>query len=341
MAKRVGIKEVAIEAGVSIATVSYVINNKEGQSLSKETRERVNEAVNKLNYVPNLSARILANNKSNLIGVVIPQTEPNKEFMFSNPFYSEFLSSLEYTARKKGYHVLISGTNADEDYIEVAKKRNLDGIVVLGVYPQDTLEDFKKSGIPTVIIDSYVKSYHFNSVGTDDCYGGYTATKYLLERKHRKIAIVTGSVKEKGVNQERLRGYKDALLEYDIAADDKYIFTGNVDFEYGLEVAKTITNLKDDITAVFCTADILAMGLMNGLSKVGVKVPEDISIIGFDNTFISKITVPALTTVNQNIAAKGERAAKMIIGIIEEKLKGKQEYIIPIEVIERESVREV
>lgn len=341
MAKRVSIKEVAKEAGVSIATVSYVINNKDGQSLSKETREKVWEAVNKLNYVPNLSARILAINKSNLIGVVIPQTEPNKEFMFSNPFYSEFLSSFEYTARKKGYHVLISGTNADENYIEVAKKRNLDGIVVLGVYPKDSLEKLKNSNIPTVIIDSCVKSYHFNTVGTDDRYGGYTATRYLLDKGHRNIAIVTGSVSEQGVNQERLHGYKDALLENDISVDDRYVCTGNVDFEYGLEIAKTISKLKDEITAVFCTADIIAMGLMNGLNKLEIKVPDDISVIGFDNTFISKITMPALTTVDQNIAAKGERAAKMIIGIVEQKLKGKQEYIIPIEVIERESVREV
>jgi len=341
MAKRVSIKEVAQEAGVSIATVSYVINNKTEQSISKETRERVYKAVDKLNYVPNLSARILANNKSNLVGVVIPQTEPNKEFMFSNPFYSEFLSSFEYTARKKGYHVLISGTNPDENYIEVAKKRNLDGIIVLGTYPKDTLEELKNSGIPTVIIDSYVESYHFNTVETDDCYGGYLATKYLLEKGHRKIAIVTGSFTEKGVNQERLRGYKDALLEYGITVNNKYICSGTVDFDFGLEIAKTITELKDEITAVFCTADIIAMGLMNGLYKAGVKVPEELSIIGFDNTFTSKITVPALTTVDQNIALKGERAAKMIIGIIEEKLKGKQEYIIPIEVVERESVREV
>ncbi len=341
MMKRIGIKDVAKEAGVSIATVSYVINNKGGQSLSEETKERVWKAVNKLNYVPNLSARILANNKSNLIGVVIPQTETDKEFMFANPFYAEFLSSLELTARKRGYHVLISGANADENYIEVAKKRNLDGIVILGVYPKDTLADIQNSGIPTVIIDSYIKSYHFNTVGTDDCYAGYTATKYLLEKGHKKIAIVTGSTLEKGVNQERVRGYQDALSEYEIPVEKRYICTGTVDFEYGEEVAENIAKMKDEITAVFCTADIMALGLLKGLTKFAIRVPEDISIMGFDNTFISKISTPALTTVNQNISIKGERAAKMIIGLLEEQLKGKQDYIVPIEIVERESVREV
>ncbi|MFA9463310.1 MAG: LacI family DNA-binding transcriptional regulator [Velocimicrobium sp.] len=341
MMKRVGIKDVAKEAGVSIATVSYVINNKGGQTLSEETKERVWKAVNQLNYVPNLSARILANNKSNLIGVVIPQTETDKEFMFSNPFYSEFLSSLEYTARKKGYHILISGTNADENYIEVAKKRNLDGIVILGVYPKDTLEEIQNSKIPTVIIDSYIKSYHFNTVGTDDCYAGYTATKYLLEKGHRKIAIVTGSTLEKGVNQERVRGYEDALSESGISLEKRNVYTGTVDFEYGEEVAEQIAKRKDEVTAVFCTADIMALGLLKGLNKYGIRVPEDISIMGFDNTFISKISTPALTTIDQNISIKGERAAKMIIGILSEQLKGKQDYIVPIEIVERESIREV
>lgn len=341
MGKRVGIKEVAIEAGVSIATVSYVINNKSSESLSAETVEKVLAAVKKLGYVPNLSARALASNKTNLIGVVIPQTEPNKEFMFSNPFYSEFLSSFEYTARIKGFHVLISGTNADENYIEVAKKRNLDGIVILGVNSGDEQQELENSDIPIVMVDSYVKSHHFSTISTDDRYGGYTATKHLIEKGHKKIAIVTGSVLEDGVNHERLSGYKDALLESGIKYEERFVFKGNVDYEYGVESADKIKHLKDEITAVFCTADILAMGLIKGLGRFGIKVPTDMSVMGFDDVFIARVTDPALTTVNQNVAAKGERAAKMIIGLATQNLKGKQNYVIPIEVVERESVKEV
>lgn len=341
MEKRVGIKDVAAEAGVSIATVSYVINNKSGESLSTETIERVLAAVKKLNYVPNLSGRILANNKSNLIGVVIPQTEPKKEFMFSNPFYSEFLSSFEYTARINGYHVLISGTNADENYIQVARKRNLDGIVILGVNSQDEQEELESADIPIVMVDSYIKSNHFSTLGTDDRYGGYLATKYLIDKGHKKIAIVTGCVSEDSVNFERLNGYKDALSESKLEYNDNYVLTGNVDYWYGVDTANKIKLLKDEVTAVFCTADILAMGLMKGLGRNGIKVPDEMSIIGFDDVFIAKVTDPALTTINQNVAAKGERAAKMIIGLATQELKGKQNYVIPIEVVERESVREV
>lgn len=341
MGKRVGIKEVAAEAGVSIATVSYVINNKSSESLSTETIERVQAAVKKLNYVPNLSGRILASNKSNLIGVVIPQTEPNKEFMFSNPFYSEFLSSFEYTARINGYHVLISGTNADENYIHVAKKRNLDGIVVLGINAQDEQQELENADIPIVMVDSYVKSNHFSTLGTDDRYGGYIATKHLINKGHKKIAIVTGSVLEDSVNYERLNGYKDALSESNLQFEERFAFLGNVDYWYGVEIADKIQLLKEEVTAVFCTADILAMGLIKGLGRYGIKVPENMSVMGFDDVFIAKVTDPALTTVNQNVAAKGERAAKMIIGLASQKLKGKQNYVIPIDVVERESVREV
>jgi LacI family transcriptional regulator len=341
MGKRIGIKEVAAEAGVSIATVSYVINNKASESLSPETVERVLAAVKKLNYVPNLSGRILASNKSNLIGVVIPQTEPKKEFMFSNPFYSEFLSSFEYTARINGYHVLISGTNADENYIQVAKKRNLDGIVILGVNSQDEQQELESSDIPIVAVDSYIKSHHFSTLGTDDRYGGYIATKYLIDKGHKKIGMLTGSIDEDGVNAERLSGYKDALEESNLKYENHYVFSGNVDYWYGVDAASKIKELKNEVTAIFCTADILAMGLIKGLGRFGIKVPEDMSIIGFDDVFIAKVTDPALTTVNQNVAAKGERAAKMIIGLATQKLKGKQNYIIPIEVVERESVKEV
>ena len=126
--KRVGIKDVAKEAGVATSTVSYVLNQKTTETISEETKKRVLDAVKKLGYVPNLNARSLSSRKSNLIGVLIPQTEPGKEFMFSNPFYGELLSSIEYTARKNGYHLILSGTEEDQDYLHVAQNRGVDGI---------------------------------------------------------------------------------------------------------------------------------------------------------------------------------------------------------------------
>ena len=201
MKKRATIKDVANEAQVSPATISYVLNNKE--SISAETKERVLEAIKRLNYVPNLSARSLAANTSKLIGVLIPQTEDSSMLMFNNPFYSEIIGGIEYGARVNGYHVLISGTNADESYLRLAKERNLDGIIIIGMYPDDFFNELKKTQIPIVLIDSYCSDHYFHSVQINDRYGAYIATKYLLDKGHRSVALIAGEVKKNGVVEKR------------------------------------------------------------------------------------------------------------------------------------------
>ncbi len=346
MKDRVTAKDVAREAGVTAATVSYVLNGKSTVSISEETQERVWKAVKKLGYVPNQAAKTLSSSrgegrsKSNLIGVVIPQTEDGKKFMFRNPFYGEFLSALEYGTRLEGYHLLISGVNADQKYIEIAKNRSLDGIVILGMYPSDEIQDYKKSGIPTVMVDCYCDHDHyFHSVRTDDCYGGYLATEYLIKNGHRRIAFVSGEIKEIGVSYMRYLGYKDALEEYGIPFDEKLIINGTINYEFGIEAANRIMKSNLDITAVFSTADIVAVGMVKGFRKEGVKIPEDISIIGFDDVYDSIICDPSITTVRQNIEMKGAAVAELIVSAAKNPKCPKKQIIIPIEIVERESVR--
>ncbi len=337
MKRKVTIKDVAKEAGVSIATVSYVLNNKE--SISPETIERVNRAIRDLNYVPDMSARSLVSKESKLIGVVIPQTEPGKQLMFNNPFYSEFLSGVEYTARQEGYHIIISGTDADKSYLEISAKRNLDGIIIVGMYPEEFYKDLKKSNIPIVLVDSYCDDHYFHSIRINDRYGGYIATKYLIEKGHRNIALVTGKIKRHGVSEQRFMGYCDALEEFDIPLKKEYVFEGIVDYDFGVEAANRLFNDKS-ITAVFATADILAIGVMNRLISLGVRIPDDISIIGFDDIYLNRFISPALTTVKQDIYGKSEVAVRTLLNCINKKHKGKQEIILPIEIVEKETVRE-
>lgn len=338
MNKRVTIKDVAREAGVSTATISYVLNQKE--NLSPETVEKVNNAIKKLNYIPNLSARSLINNKSRLIGVIIPQTEPGKQLMFNNPFYSEFLSGVEYTSRIHGYQIIISGMDIDRNYLEISIERNLDGIIVLGAYEDSFYSNLKKSSIPIVLVDSYFEDHYFHSIQINDRYGGYIATRHLLDNGHRNICLVTGKIKKDGVSEKRYLGYVDALKEYGIQPDNNLILEGVVDYDYGYAVAEKIA-AKKNITAVFATADILAMGAVKRLKMLNCKIPEDISIIGFDDIYITKFVDPGLTTVKQNIYLKGETAVKVVIDSLNEKSKGKKEIILPVEVVERESVRKL
>lgn len=347
MSKRVTIKDVAKEAGVSAATVSYVLNKTESVSLRQETTDKVMDAVHKLGYVPNQaaktlgSARSVGQSKSNLIGLVIPQTEYGKELMFDNPFYGDFLSAVEYAARREGFHLLVSGVNADQSYIEIAKNRSLDGIIILGMYPSDDIKEYKQTGIPTVLVDCYGTDHFFHSVRTDDRYGGYLATRYLIEHGHRNIGFVSGKVKESGVSYMRLLGYQDALKEASIPFDQNFVINGYVGYQFGIEAASQVVQKNSGITAVFATADILAVGMVKGFHNHNLRIPEDISIIGFDDIYQAEICDPGLTTIRQNIKDKGNEVIKIIVSAVKNPNFSKKEIIIPLEIIERESVRTI
>jgi len=333
------LKDVAQMAGVTSATVSYVISGK--RPISDETKKRVEDAIKALDYVPDLNARGLSMRDSKLIGVVVPQTEPGERLMFQNTFYSEVLGSIEYYARLKGYHIIISATDANESYLTLAKKRNLDGIIVIGMYPDDFYQQMKKTKIPIVLIDSYCNDHYYHNIRIDDAYGSYIATKCVLDSGHSKIAFFSGQLKEDGVMKKRLLGYQEALEEYGIAFDKNYIFEGQIQYQSGIDMAKRFHKSNIEATAIVAAADILAIGVMKGLYDLGVKVPEDISIIGFDDLEISQYLTPGLTTIRQQISLKGQKAVELLLKHIENPNLSKQEEILPLQLVERGSVRRI
>lgn len=339
MSNRVTLKDVAKKADVSSATVSYVLNGK--KSISAETKKRVWDAIESLDYVPDLSARSLTMRDSKLIGVVVPQTEPGSKLMFQNNFYSEILGSIEYHARLHGYHVIISATDANESYMTLAKERNLDGIIVIGMYPDEFYQQMKKTRIPIVLIDSYCDDHYYHNIRIDDAYGSYLATKYVLEQGHRKIAFFSGQLKENGVMKKRLIGYQQALAEKQVPFCPEYVFEGKIDYDSGIQLAENLLDAKLPATAVVAAADILAMGAMKGFYERGVKVPDDLSVMGFDDLEISKYLTPGLTTIKQEISQKGERAVEMLFKNIQEPNLTKQEQILPVSIVERSSVKSI
>jgi len=333
---RVTIKDVAKEANVSTATVSYVMNGK--KNIPEATRLAVLAATEKLGYVSNYSARSMRLNRSNLIGVIIPQTEPGNQMVFENPFYSEILSSIEYCARLNGYHVIISGTNADENYLKLAQQRNLDGIIIIGMYKEQSYSDLRSTRIPIVLVDSYMDDHYFHTIRINDRHAGYIATRHLVENGHRNIAFLSGSIKEGGVMKLRLAGYYDALNEFGITSGESMILTDNISFDAGRRLARRMLELPD-VTAAFCTADVLAVGAIKELNEHERLVPSRHSVVGVDNLSIAQYTNPGLTTVGQNIYHKGEKAVEMILNAIADPAAGKQEFVLPITLVERESVR--
>lgn len=341
--KKTTIKDVAKQAGVSIASVSYVLNGKESK-VSLKTIEKIHDAIKSLSYIPNFTARSLVNNSTKLIGVMIPQTEDYKQLLLENPFYSEIISGIESKLREHGYHLIISGVDKGKSYLDLSIQRNLDGAIIMGIYPEQFYSEFKQVKIPIVLIDSYINDGYFSKVGIDDEYGGYLATKYLINCGHRNIALVTGMIKKDGVVEKRFLGYKKALMEADLFYNPEYVFEKSVSYSYGIEAGKEIANHFPDITAVFATADMVALGLIRGIKESGKEVPDHISVIGFDDISLSQIFLPQLTTVRQDIRLKGETAAEQLIEIINFKapdLVEKKKTVLPLVVMERQTVKKI
>ncbi len=341
MKKKATIKDVAKYAGVSTAAVSYVLNGKESR-VSPDTVKKIHEAIHALHYIPNYSARSLVKNASKLVGVIIPQTEDNRQLILENPFYSEMVSNIELKLREHGYHLILSGVDKGSSYLDISVQRNLDGAIIMGIYPEQFYEELKQVKIPIVLIDSYIHDNAFSRVGIDDEHGGYLAANYLIEKGHRNIALVTGTIRKDGVVEKRFLGYKRALREANIFYNPDYVFEQSVSYAYGYEAGKAIADRCPEITAVFATADLVALGVIRGLKESGKEVPEDISVIGFDDIFLASMFVPQLTTVRQHIARKGQMAAELLLEIMESESPEqvtRREESIPLTIIERQTVK--
>lgn len=337
--KKITIRDVAEKANVSIAAVSYVINGVEGK-VSEEKINLIKDAVKELNFIPNMSAASLVNRKSKLIGVIIPQTEDYHQAVLENPFYSEIVSGIEARARECGYHMILSGVDKGKTYFNMTTERNLDGAIIMGVYREEFYEDLKKVKIPIVLIDSYINDTYFYKIGVDDEEGGYKATKYLMDKGHKNIALITGTIREDGVVEKRFLGYKKALKEGNLFYKPSYVIEDSVSYECGLQAGKDLVFKYPEVTAVFTTADIIAFGVIQGVIESGKKVPEDISVMGFDDISFSRMFIPPLTTVKQEISEKGSKAVDILVDVLNGKADvSPEDMILPVKIVERKTVK--
>jgi LacI family transcriptional regulator len=343
MKRKITIREVAKYAGVSVASVSNVINGID--KTSEVTKEKILKAISEIGYQPDFTARSLAKGKSNLIGIMLPISEEGDEaslLLKNNPFFSEFISGIEYISRRRGYDVLITGIEKDQRCKEWIDKRNLDGIILLGMHPEAFFNEMQGMKLPIVLIDAY-EEYNtmFHRITIDDELGGYIATKHLIDLGHRNIALATGSINNSGVNYKRFEGYKRALQETQIDFDRKIVFEDHLTYEGGYEMGKKILQLGAEITAVFAVADIVAFGVIKSFMNHGKNVPADYSIIGFDDIKLCEYMSPGLTTVRQDITKKGIAAAEAIFNDIEAGVISNENILMPIELIIRESTKDI
>ena len=255
-----------------------------------------------------------------------------------NPFFHEFITGVEYTAKDFGFSVTILNSNDSLDEQEFIEQGYL-GAVVVGRMSEKQISFLEKQQIPVVVVDRYIKHPKFVTVTSDDLNGAYDSVEYLIFKGHKRIAFAGCEAEKGGFIKKRVDGYKKALADYGLSHSDEDIYLSEIAYSYeeGNRLAAKIIERGIRYDAVFCTSDIMAIGLMKGFMNRGYKIPEDISVMGYDNIQFSKYSNPELTTVDQNIFLKAETA----VHIIRRKAAGdhvKDTYILPVTIVERESV---
>ncbi len=332
-------KDIAREAGVSSVTVSNVVNGNY-HKVSEENIRKIQGLIEKYHYLPNATARSLAKKESQIIGVVIPNVSKDDNFLES-PYYARVLGVLEQIVRNKGYYLMVRCVDKCAEIIPHLSAWNIDGVIFFGVFPQDVAAIKKAVHIPMVFMDTYVDSRIASSVVADDYKGGYLATKYLIDRGHRDILFAGPEIKGNGVIPKRYKGYEKAMREAGYGNRIRWQYIPFTSFECGMDFGDRIAALIPSPTAIFASADILALGVMAGLRRAGREIPGDISLVGFDNLAEGRYATPALTTVSQNIVPKAELTARQLFTLIQDKNASDTVSEVDVEIVERESVRSI
>ncbi|HZG56704.1 LacI family DNA-binding transcriptional regulator [Paenibacillus sp.] len=331
---RATIKDVAKFAGVSVATVSNVINGT--GRVSQDTAERVQEAVLALNYTPSAVARSLKDKESQLIAVVVPFMERGR--LQDNPFYWQLVSGIEESARNRSLQVILVGAEQTETFSFVHERR-LDGLIVVGISDDSPLlPKIVSLRVPCVFMDSYLSDADAYQITIGDEEAGYVATRHLIDLGHRRIALLTGGIKRGGVNHYRYQGYIRALMEAGLEPDASLVIEHPVSPEGGYAASSQLVAIRPKVTAVFATSDASAIGLIRGLTEHGCRVPGDLSVVGFDDIQYASYTVPPLTTVRQDIHAKGQKAVELLMAQTENvPSRSGNTVVLPVSLIVRGS----
>lgn len=337
MPRMVKIEDVARAAGVSVATVSRVLNE-QGHVLP-ETQEKVRKAAEELRYQPNLSARNLRKNESRIILILAPN--------FSNPYYSNVLAGICDVSRNLGYSTLIYNTydsNAlDQTLVtHLFQKNRADGMITLAVNRDDRWLTQVAGKYQIVQCSEYVEDEPIPHISVDNRSAAKESVSMLIAQGHRRIGIVTSANRYLS-SANRLRGYLDALEEAGIAKDESLIAYASADYSFssGKQAARELLSLPEPPSAIFCVSDILALGVIAAAGKMGLQVPWDLSVTGFDDVDYTTMFHPYLTTVSVPCYDLGRRSMQLLYDQIAQKSGLEREIYLPHKVIVRETTARI
>lgn len=341
-------REIAKLAGVSRSTVSRVINNY--PNVAPETKEKVERVIKKYGYVPHASAQALAGKVSKIIGIFIANIKLGDEDfrIYRNVYVSPFEAAIIDNADKLGYNALVLIINDNKDFNKIRKlfdSKILSGGIFLGAN-NNSKEIFGliEAGYRIAIIDQEeIKKKNVKNhviVNSDNYTGAYKATKHLIDYGHREIAHICGDMnKYSGI--KRLEGYKKAMSEAKLKIKREYIVYGDFTEDSGFKCTNLLLKNRNKITAIFSSNDTMALGAMKAIKKMNLKIPEDISIVGFDDIRIASYVSPALTTVKSPILEMASAVTCNLIDFIENGINSIKCYSIPVELIVRESTKKL
>ncbi|REL29633.1 LacI family DNA-binding transcriptional regulator [Thalassotalea euphylliae] len=301
------IYEVSKLAGVSLATVSRVMNN--NARVSDKTKQKVLDAMNELGYRPNASARSLASNRSDSVGIMVSELH--------GPFFGQMMAGIESELRAAGKHVIFTTGHSEEerekDGIEFLMGRNCDAIIIhVEVVTDDYLVEVSQGNTPIYLLSRYVEQLKEKCISLDNEVGGYLATKALIDHGHNKIAYIAGP-QFKADASNRLLGHKRALQEHGIEFNSDLLFIGDFKETGGSEGLKHFIDNQLSFSAVVCANDEMASGAMKYAREHGYTLPNDLSVIGFDNVIFANYLYPTLTTIDNPVEKMGRMAAKMVL----------------------------
>jgi len=334
------VKELAKKANVSVATISRALNQETRNKLATETLEKVDRLVAKFSYAPNMAAKYLRQSKTNTIGVILPH-HPG---VFFSDYYIKLIAGVSDALLDSDYKFKMLMLKIEErkwDKYGFKYAEGIDGLIVTH-WPKFFSDKsfFKRIDIPCVIINDYEPDIESHFVCCDNEVGGDLVAKYLYEKGHRKFIVFTGH-KWSSDSKLRLKGFKDYLRRKGIEIDKKMIVSAN--FQYQLAYEKIQEFINESFDALFCLNDGMAYGAINGLKKMGLKCPGDVSVVGFDNEKEAACFSPRLTTIDQPVYSMAKEAVQIILNLASNGIQATKGYLhktYPVKLMERNSVKE-
>jgi LacI family transcriptional regulator len=331
------LKEIAKEAGVSVMTVSNVVNGNFSK-VSKKNAERIQKIIKEKNYVPNSSARSLAKSNSNIIAIILRGDQ--NENSLKSPHNASLVGTVIQKIQQHGYYAMVSIVQTQEDIMERIRTWNVAGTIFLGMFDDEIEKICLETKIPKVFIDSYSSANQLFNIGIDDYKGGRLAAQHLMTKGHKKLAFVGPPTIHNGVIQHRFSGFCDELNKNGIELDPRYKYEleSDVQPEAIIEIGKRIADEIDHVTAAFVTSDQIASYLIQGLNTKQIRVPEDFSVIGFDNLMISTFMIPQLTTIAQDLEQKASLSVDILFKQLNDPGMSAVSLVLDVNLVERNSV---